>query len=92
MIGPLPSESNVPKDYAAVKQLAKDKITALVGKEITVTSRHSGTVIWKVVAAVESDDAIPERSAGKKCRFTRFDIGSHKKVEDLLRYFYPFPF
>ena len=35
MIGQLPSESNVPKDYAAVKQLAKDKIAAQVGKEVT---------------------------------------------------------
>ncbi len=61
-------------------------------KEVTVTSRRSGTVIWKVVAAVESEDVIPERSAGKKCRCTGFDIGSHKKVKDLLRNFYPFPF
>jgi hypothetical protein len=35
MIGQLPSESNVPKDYAAVKQQAKDKIAAQVGKEVT---------------------------------------------------------
>ena len=81
MIGQLPSESNVPKDYAAVKQLAKDKIAALVGKEVTVNSRSSGTVVWKVVAAVEPEDVIPERSASQKYGLKGFDISNHKKSE-----------
>jgi hypothetical protein len=87
MIGQKPSESNVPKDYAAVKQLAKDKIAALVGKKVTVTSRSSGTVVWKVVAAVEPEDVIPERSAGQKYGLKGFDIRNHKKVKYLHRYF-----
>jgi hypothetical protein len=81
MIGQLPSESNVPKDYAAVKQLAKEKIAALVGKEVPVTSRSLGTIIWKVVAAVESEDVIPERSDGIEYGLRGFNVGRHKKSE-----------
>jgi hypothetical protein len=33
---------------------------------------------------VESEDVIPERSAGTECGLRGFDIGRHKKVKYLL--------
>jgi len=43
MPGQLPTEaSSVVKDYHSIKRAAKEKIAALVGTEVTVTSRKNG--------------------------------------------------
>jgi hypothetical protein len=81
MIGQLPDESSVPKDYAAAKQAAKDKIAALLGNEVTVTSRSVGAIVWKVVALVDPDDVIPESIPGKQYGMKNFDVGRHKRSE-----------
>jgi hypothetical protein len=44
MLGQLPDESSVPKDYAA-KQAAEDKIVALLWYEVTVSSKSFGAIV-----------------------------------------------
>jgi hypothetical protein len=45
MPGQLPSEVEQPKDYATIKKQAKEKIAAMVGQEVTVSTRSNGTII-----------------------------------------------
>ena len=47
MPGQLPAGDKLLKDYAAVKKAAKDKMAAMIGKEVTVTSRSMGSITWK---------------------------------------------
>ncbi len=44
MTGKLPAGDNLPNDYAAVKKAAKDKIAAMVGKEVMMTSTSMGSI------------------------------------------------
>ena len=37
------------KDYHSIKKAAKEKIAALVGTQVTVTSRKNGCLAWTVV-------------------------------------------
>jgi hypothetical protein len=54
MPGQLPSAGVVQcqKDYHTIKKAAKEKITALVGHDVTVGTRKSGSLKWKVIAIV----------------------------------------
>ena len=81
MPGQLPAGDNLPKDYAAVKKAAKDKIAAMVGKEVTVTSRSMGSISWKVVASVDPVDLIPEKDSSVNYGLQSFDVGHYKKSE-----------
>ncbi len=50
MPGQLPTaEQSIVKDYHSIKKAAKENISALVGHEVTVGTRSSGSMIWKVV-------------------------------------------
>jgi hypothetical protein len=55
MPGQLPSAGTevLAKDYQSVKKAAKDIISALVGKEVTVRTRKNGSMKWKVIASYE---------------------------------------
>jgi hypothetical protein len=53
--GQLPTAADVTKngndssrDYATVKQLAKERVAALVGTSVTVGSAHGNSITWKV--------------------------------------------
>jgi hypothetical protein len=72
MPGQLPAGDNLPKDYAAIKKAVKDKIAAMEGKEVTVTSRSMGCITWKVVASVDPIDLIPEKDSDVKCGLRNF--------------------
>ncbi len=63
MPGQLPAGDNLPKDYAAIKKATKDKIAAMVGKEVTVTSRSMGSISWKVVASVDPVNLISKKGS-----------------------------
>jgi hypothetical protein len=56
MPGQLPTEADVganssdsSRDYATVKRLAKEKVAALVGTNVTVGNAQGGSMSWKVV-------------------------------------------
>ena len=50
MPGQLPTaEQSTVKDYHSIKKSAKEKIAGLAGHEVTVGTRSSGTMTWKVV-------------------------------------------
>jgi hypothetical protein len=63
MPGQLLSGDNLPKDYAAFKKADKDKIAAMVGMEVTATSRSMGSISWNAVASVDPMDLIPEKGS-----------------------------
>ena len=51
--GQFPTEKEQTKDYTAIKKPAKDKIAAMVGQEVTVSSKSSGAVTWKVITSLD---------------------------------------
>ncbi len=51
MVPPLPLTDQERGHYRN-KKLAKDKIAAMVGQEVTVSSKSSGAVMWKVIASM----------------------------------------
>lgn len=81
MPGQLPSGDALPKDYSAAKKAAQEKIAALVGHEVTVTSRTMGTIKWKVVASVDPEDPIPEFNPKIKYGLKGFDVSMFRKSE-----------
>ncbi len=57
MPGQLPTaEQSTVKDYHSIKKSAKEKIAGLAGHEVTVGTRSSGTMTWKVVPTYEPPD------------------------------------
>ena len=88
MPGQLPTAATaVTKDYHSVKKAAKEKISALVGTEVPVTSRKNGTIIWKVV-----DSHVPPEekliSLSTICYGLKgFSLGNFKKSEVLAHLF-----
>ena len=57
MPGQLPTaEQSTVKDYHSIKKAAKDKITSLVGHDVTVGNWSSGNMTWKVVPSYEPSD------------------------------------
>jgi len=64
-----------------VKKAAKDKIAAMIGKEVTVTSRSMGSITWKVVPSVDPVDMIPEKDSSVEYGLRGFDVGSFRKSE-----------
>ena len=87
MIGQLPSGDSLPKDYVAVKRAAMEKIAALKGHEVTVTSKSMGSVTWKVVESVEPDDVIPELDEKVAYGLKGFDVSNYRKSEVLSSIF-----
>jgi hypothetical protein len=52
MPGQLPTEASATvKDYYSIKKAAKEKIAALVGTEVTVTSRKNCSLTWNLLIA-----------------------------------------
>jgi len=86
MPGQLPSEDQQPKDYATIKQQAKEKIAAMVGHEITVSTRSNGAITWKVIAANDPKEIIPEKES-IQYGLKGFDIESYKKSEIFVAIF-----
>jgi len=86
MPGQLPSEDQQPKDYATIKQQAKEKIAAMVGHEITVSTRSNGAITWKVIAANDPKEIIPEKES-IQYGLKGFDIESYKKSDIFVAIF-----
>ena len=40
---------NTARDYATIKQLAKERIAALLGTTVTISAARGSTITWKVV-------------------------------------------
>jgi hypothetical protein len=71
MPGQLPRGADVPRDYASVKRLAKEKMSSLVGKTIIVgMKRNTYAVTWKVIdshiATKPLQEKLPTRAFGIK--------------------------
>jgi len=61
MPGQLPKGADVPRDYASVKRLAKEKVASLIGKTVTVTmKRNTYSVTWKVIESHIPDMLLKE--------------------------------
>jgi hypothetical protein len=75
MPGQLPTEKEQPKDYTAIKKLAKEKIAAMVGQEVTVSSKSSGAITWKVIASLDPPVIIPESEPMVKYGLKDFNLG-----------------
>jgi len=57
MPGQLPTaEQCIVKDCHSIKKAANEKISALVGHEVTLGTRRSGSMKWKVVSTFEPPD------------------------------------
>jgi hypothetical protein len=84
----LPMEASATvKDYHSIKKAAKEKNAALVGSEVTVTSRKNGSLTWKVVESHSppGEELITKSSASYGLK--DFNIGSYKKSEVLSHMF-----
>jgi hypothetical protein len=67
MPGQLPRGADVPRDYASVKRLAKEKVASLIGKTITVTmKRNTYSVTWKVIENHIPDMLWKEKQPARK--------------------------
>jgi len=86
MPGQLPSEDQQPKDYAAIKQQAKEKIAAMVGHEITVSTRSNAAITWKVIASNDPTEIIPEKES-IQYGLKGFAIENYKKSDIFLSIF-----
>jgi hypothetical protein len=86
MPGQLPSEDQQPKDYATIKQQAKEKIAAMVGHEITVSTRSNGAITWKVIASNDPTEIIPEKES-IQYGLKGFAIENYKKSDIFVSIF-----
>jgi hypothetical protein len=75
MLGQSPAGDNLPKDYAAIKKAAKDKIASMTGKEVMVTLRSMGSITWKVLPSVNPVDMILEKGSSAEYGLCGFDVG-----------------
>jgi hypothetical protein len=88
MPGQLPTEASATvKDYYSIKKAAKEKIAALVGSEVTITSRKNGSLTWKVVESHSppGEELITKSSASYGLK--DFNIGNYRKSEVLAHMF-----
>ena len=88
MPGQLPTEaSSVVKDYHSIKRAAKEKIAALVGTEVTVTSRKNGCLRWTVVDCHSPPVDELRSKASSSYGLKDFFIGNYRKSEVLAHIF-----
>jgi tryptophanyl-tRNA synthetase len=62
-------------------------VAAVVGQEVTVTSRSMGSIIWKVVALVNPVNIIPEKDSSAVYGLQGFDVGKFKKSDVISNIF-----
>jgi hypothetical protein len=80
MPGQLPSEVEQPKDFATIKRQVKEKIAAMVGQEVTGSTRSNGTIIWKVIVLNDPATIIPEKELSMFYGLKGFDLAKFKKA------------
>jgi len=88
MPGQLPTEAAAShKDYHTVKRIAKEKVAALVGTEVVITSKKNGSMKWTVVAF----HSPPEEKLISKARLgyglKEFVLDNYKKSDVLVNMF-----
>ncbi len=84
MPGQLPTEGEAEvrtsKDYHAIKQLALEKISSLVGEDVVIRTRNNRSMTWKVIASHEPPDVIPEKDH-RAYELKGFKLENFKKSE-----------
>ena len=88
MPGQLPTEASATvKDYHSIKKAAKEKIAALAGSEVTVTSRKNGSLTWKVVESHSPPGVEVITKSSMSYGLKDFQMGNYKKSEVLAKIF-----
>ena len=88
MQGQLPTEASATvKDYHSIKKAAKEKIAALAGSEVTVTSRKNGSLTWKVVESHSPPGVEVITKSSMSYGLKDFQMGNYKKSEVLAKIF-----
>ena len=88
ILGQIPMEASaMVKDYHSIKNAAKEKIAALVGTQVTVTSRKNGCLAWTVVESHSPpvDELTSKASASYGLK--DFCFSNYKKSEVLAHIF-----
>ena len=79
MPGQLPKGADVPRDYASVKRLAKEKVASLIGKTVTVTmKRNTYSVTWKVIESHTPDMFLKEKEPTRKYGIKDFYFDNYR--------------
>jgi hypothetical protein len=80
-------ESAMVKDYPSIKKAAREKVAALVGTQVTVTSRKNGCLAWTVVESHSPpvDELTSKASASYGLK--DFCFSNYKKSEVLAHIF-----
>jgi hypothetical protein len=77
----LPTRADVPRDYASVKRLAKEKVASLIGKTVTVAmKRNTYSVTWKVIESHIPDMILKEKEPTRNYGIKDFYFDDYKKV------------
>jgi hypothetical protein len=88
MPGQLPTAAAATvKDYHSIKKAAKEKVAALVGTEVTVTSRKNGSMTWKVVERHNPPDEKLISKGNRPYGLRDFSTMTHRKSEVLAHMF-----
>jgi hypothetical protein len=58
--------------------MAKDKLAAMAGQEVTVSTKSSGTITWKVITSLDPPIIIPE-SEPTVNDLKDFNVGQYNK-------------
>ena len=90
MSGQLPTaEQSIVKDYHSIKRASREKIAGLVGHEVTMGNRSSGTMKWKVITNYEPPDEclLQDISTRKEFGLKNFSTMNHKRSEVLAEIF-----
>ena len=90
MPGQLPTaEQSTVKDYQSIKRAAKERIAALIGQEVTVSTRSNGSMKWKVIETYEppEENLIQDINVRQKYGLKNFSTSDYKKSEVLAKMF-----
>jgi hypothetical protein len=91
MPGQLPTaaEQTSAKDYHSIKKAAKEKVAALLGREVTMSTKSNGSMKWKVVETYEppEENILPEVEVLQQYGMKDFNTSDYMRSEVLVHLF-----
>jgi hypothetical protein len=88
MPGQLPTDEQVGRDYQSVKKAAKERIAAMVCREVTEGSRKNVSMKWTVISSHEPlDYTLEELDHNATYGLKDFDMSMFRRSE-LLAYLF----
>jgi hypothetical protein len=86
---PMAAEQTSAKDYHSIKKAAKEKVAALLGQEVAMSTRSNCTMKWKVVKTYEppEENILPEVELLQQYGMKEFDTLDYMRSEVLAHLF-----